>query len=87
MGYVVSDIICVIVLCRMKLMVVSRKFVVATLAMAGFIIAWRLLFSKAIIIGTITATIFTLIMVILYKTEITEIVKIIKHRKGNEKDE
>lgn len=83
MGYVVSDIICVIVLCRMKLMVVSRKFIMATLVMAGFMIAWRLSFSDQIIIGTIAAIILAIAMLFLYKSDLSRLIQAVKASKPN----
>ena len=82
MGYVVSDIICVIVLCRMKLMVLSRRFIIASLIMTGFVIAWRLLFSDVLIIGTVAAVIETVMMILLYRDELKKIARIIKNRKA-----
>lgn len=80
MGYVVSDIICVIVLCHMKLMVVSQRFILASLIMAGFMIAWRLLFSDLLIIGTVVAVVVTSVMIFLYREELRKIIKMIKNR-------
>lgn len=82
MGYVVSDIICVIVLCRMKLMVVSQRFILASLIMAGFMIAWRLLFSDLPIIGTFAAIAVTSVMIFLYREETKRIINMSKNRKG-----
>ena len=82
MGYVVSDIVCVIVLCRMKLMVMPRRFVIASLIMTGFMIAWRLLFSDLIIVGTIGAVVVTIMMLLLYRNEIKRIISMIKNRKA-----
>ncbi len=65
-GYIVSDTICVIVLCKLKLMIVSKKFVIAVISSMIFIILWRLLFSENIIIGTINAIVLTLLFIILY---------------------
>ena len=81
-GYVVSDMICVIVLCRMKLMVVSRKFVVAALAMAGFMIAWRLQFSSQILVGTTAAIVLALFMCFLYRNELKIIINEVNNRKA-----
>lgn len=80
MGYVVSDIICVIVLCQMKLMMVSRRFVIAALIMAGFMIVWRLIFSNQIIIGTMSALVVTWVMLLLYIDDIKKIITTIKSR-------
>lgn len=82
MGYVVSDIICVMVLCRMKLMVVSRRFIVAAIIMTGFIIAWRLLFCDLSLLGTVIALVVSFVMVCLYKTELTKLMPMIKKQKG-----
>lgn len=81
MGYVVSDIVCVIVLCRMKLMVVSRRFVVAALIMGCFMVLWRLFFSDMLVIGTAAAVIVTVLMVMLYRVELKKIMGMIKNRK------
>ena len=81
-GYIVSDIICVIVLCRMKLMVVSKRFIFASLCMSAFIILWRLLFSDLALVGTLAAIMITIIMISLYKKELSGLIKIIKNRKS-----
>ena len=81
-GYVSSDIICVMVLCRMKLMVISRRFVIASLAMAGFMIAWRMLFCKLTVVGTIAAVGLTLVLAMLYMEEIKTISQILVNRKA-----
>lgn len=81
LGYVVSDIVCVIVLCRMKLMVVSNRFIIASIAMAGFMIVWRLLFSSDIISGTLAAILICAVIVLLYRDELKRIVRMIKNRK------
>ena len=81
MGYVVSDIVCVIVLFRMKLMVVSHRFIIASIIMAGFMVAWRLLFNDLLIIGTVSAVVLTTIMVFLYREELIKVTSMIKNRK------
>ena len=82
MGYVVSDIVCVIVLCRMKLMVVSKRFIVASLIMAGYMVAWRLLFDDLIVVGTLAAAAVTVVMILLYRDELKKIINMIKNRKA-----
>lgn len=83
MGYAVSDIVCVIVLCRMNLMVVSKRFIIASVTMAGFMLMWRLLFSSNLLVGTIAAILISTIMVFLYREELGKIVRMIKSRKEN----
>lgn len=68
-GYIVSDVICVIVLCRMKLMVVSKRFGVASVAMAVFLLSWRLCFSRQMIPGTVAAASLFLLFLWMYRDE------------------
>ena len=81
LGYVVSDIVCVIVLWRMNLMVVSERFIKSSLIMVGFMIAWRLLFSDLFIIGTVAAVMLTAVMSLLYCDEVKKITNMIKNKK------
>lgn len=85
-GYIVSDIICVIVLCRMKLMVVSSRFIISSLLMAVFMVSWRFFFSDRILIGLAAAVVFTVIMVLLYKDELNKLKTIIKNRKAKDNE-
>lgn len=82
MGYVVSDIVCVIVLCRMKLMVVSKKFIFASLIMALYMILWRLLFNNIIILGTIAAVVLSGILCLLYQNDLLKLFNALKNRKA-----
>lgn len=75
-----SDIVCVLVLCRMKLMVLSHKFVFAALLMATYMIVWRLTFCDRIIVGTIVAFGTAMIMSYMYKNELTKMLTALKKR-------
>lgn len=81
LGYVVSDAICVVVLCKMKLMVINFKFVLATITMMIYIIVWRLMFSNKILIGTISAIIVSIIMFFLYREDLKRLFAMIKKKK------
>lgn len=78
LGYIVSDIICVIVLCRMKLMIVSEKFVISAGLMIIFLIVWRLFFSKHTFVGTVLAIIVTITYMYLYKEDLKKLCVMIK---------
>ncbi len=82
MGYVVSDIVCVIVLCRMRLMVISKRFIVIAIVMTGFMMLWRLLFSDRVIIGTLAALGFTVVMLLLFKSDLLKLWHMIKDKKS-----
>lgn len=78
MGYVVSDIVCVIVLHHMNLMVISKRFIVATLVTAAFILIWRFVFNDLTLVGTLAAILLTSMMVWLYRNNIGKVMKILK---------
>lgn len=82
LGYLVSDIVCVVVLCKMKLMVVSKKFICSAIMMVGYYIVWRLLVKNQTIIGTVLAICFTISLVVIYKTDLKKlIISISKEKK------
>lgn len=81
-GYVISDIICVIVLCKMKLMVMPLRFIVATLSMIVFFCVWRFLIPENIILGLITAVALVLIFTLLYLSDLKFIINRIKKKKA-----
>ena len=80
LGYIVSDIICVCVLCGMKLMVISKSFLTASFIMSIYLITWRLQFNKSALIGTITAIIITIMMAFLYKENISKLIYMVKSK-------
>ncbi|WP_289755290.1 lipopolysaccharide biosynthesis protein, partial [Faecalibaculum rodentium] len=69
-GYVVSDIICCIVLCRMKLMVVSNRFLICCMAMIIFIVLWRIILIDSTLLSCLGAAIIIAIILALYWTDI-----------------
>ena len=79
-GYIVSDIVCIVVLCKMKLMVVSKKFIVSCGAMGVFLFVWRLMFSSNIIVGTTLSVTLVMIYLVLYRLELKELINIFKNR-------
>lgn len=56
-GYIVSDVICCIVLLKMKLMVIPKRFIICSLTMIAYFILWRQFISSNVAIGTIFAII------------------------------
>lgn len=78
MGYAISDVICVIVLCKMRLMVVEEKFVFATLGMIAFFVVWRMLIPSNTVLGLGLAFGFCLFCVFLYRGDVNRLVKMIR---------
>lgn len=77
-GYAVSDIICTIVLCRMKLMVISTRFIISSAIMVIYIVLWRFLFCSNVIIGTIFAGMVVALYAYLYKNDLIKLFKILR---------
>jgi len=80
-GYALSDVICVLVLRRMKLMTVSGRFLVATAAMMAFVILWRVHFCEKLIMGTILAQLLIVILLLLYSRDIKQLLTGLKRQK------
>ena len=82
-GYIISDIVCVVVLIRMKLMIIEFRFIMAALIMAVSFSAWRRFFSDSTIICTLLAVVVSGIFIFLYREDIKNfltMVKINKHK-------
>lgn len=74
-GYIISDLICVIVLVRMKLMIISKRFSFSCLIMGGYIILWRCLFYDNFVVGTFVAIVLTVALGGLYMRDILPLLK------------
>ena len=74
-GYIISDIVCIIVLCRMQLMILRSRFLIAVLLMAAFFIIWRVFISDNLLFGILLAVGFVIIYFFMYKSEIRKFFK------------
>lgn len=79
-GYAISDSICVIVLKKMKLMIISKRFLKVSLITVAYIIVWRFLFNTNFILGFLIATSITSIFIIFYKEDLMILVKSKKNK-------
>lgn len=70
-GYIVSDIICCYVLVRMKLMMISRRFVFISILMLGFILVWRFVLINSTMISVTAAVVVICIIVRCYWPDIS----------------
>lgn len=88
-GYILSDIMVVIVLNKMKLMTVTKRLVLSAFLMAVYFICWRLFFIQNIIIGMICAVLFMMCIVFLYRSELRTLINMVKNppKKGDKKEE
>ena len=69
-GYIITDIICVWVLCRMKLMIMRRNFLWAALFTIVFFILWRITAVRDTGRGVILAVLFSGILIGLYRKDL-----------------
>lgn len=69
-GYLISDIICVIVLCRMELMIMSKRFMFAFGMTVTFTLMWRTFFAEDVIKTLFMAVGVAIIYGYMYKDEI-----------------
>lgn len=74
-GYAIADIICCVVLVNMNLMIVSSRFIMATLLMIAYFIIWRIFLSSNIWGGTAFAIFVSFLWVLLYKYDILMLIK------------
>lgn len=80
LGYVVSDIICVIVLCRMRLMVLRKEFVISCLGIVIYLFLWRTLFSTNLLGSSVLALLLVVGYIVLYRNELMFLIKEVKSK-------
>lgn len=80
LGYTVSDIIGVIILIRMKLMVVSQRFLISCILMSGYIFIWRFVLMKSTVLGTVFAIILLCLYIFLYKEDLKKLMDSVKNK-------
>lgn len=73
LGYFISDVICAIVLIKMKLMVISKGFLVAVTIMVAYIFLWRFMFKDNLLLSMTVAGIVILSFVVLYQKDIKKL--------------
>lgn len=79
LGYIVTDVVCSVTLIKMKLMELNTKFIFASIVTFVYMVAWRLMFSDKVIIGTGFAIALSVVMILLYKVDIIRFIMIIKN--------
>lgn len=69
-GYIISDIVCVIVLSHMKLMEIRFRFVMVCVIAIAYMVTWRFTISDNTLISTIVALFSTVLIIILYRKDL-----------------
>lgn len=73
-GYFISDIICVIVLIKMKLMIISKGFLASVIIMVAYIFLWRFIIKDNLLLSMVVAVMVILSFVLLYKKDIKKLI-------------
>lgn len=80
MGYVVSNVACVLLLRKMQLLLLGKRFIICVLIMVIFFLIWRFFLRDFAILSLSIGIICILIMILLYKKDLQ--VLLVKNR-GN----
>lgn len=78
LGYIVAVLVCSIVLIKLKLMVISGKFITCTLLIITYFVVWRIFLLDCTVLSLIMANIYMLIVCYFYREELFFIVGKIK---------
>lgn len=73
LGYVCSDIICCIVLCKMNLMVISKRFLIMAAMTVTYVLLWRFVTMNSTIISLLLACLIAVGIGILHKAEMKNV--------------
>lgn len=75
LGYFVAVLVCSIILIKMGLLVIKKRFLVAVLILAVYVTVWRTMFVSQIGTGCCMAFIGSFFIIMLYKRELTDIIE------------
>lgn len=79
-GYAVSDVICIIVLSKMKLHIISKRFAFSAVVMLAYILIWRFFLINQVAIACMLAIAGCIIMLLLYKEDLKHLLKGLKRK-------
>lgn len=77
-GYIVSNFVCAIVLCKMKLLIISKRFLLTVFIMAMYMIFWRLMFVNKSFVGTVVAIFILFIYFFIYRKDVRKLINIFR---------
>ena len=77
-GYVAAVIACVLILYRMKLIVLSRRFLISVGILVSFILIWRLVVINNVVFSVVLAAFGSFVCALLYKTDLKQFISLIK---------
>ena len=78
LGYVATDIVLVLVLLRIKMIIMTYRFIIASLSSIVYFVVWRLFVSTNVFAGNAMAVAFLILMIFLYREELGMVIELIK---------
>lgn len=81
LGYIISNIVVIIVLSRMRLMELNKKFILASLIMVLFMVIWRIFLRENTIGGMALSCAVTCIYVLLYREDLKKLLQVARQKK------
>lgn len=75
MGYIISDILCMVVLCRMRLMEVSGRFLVSAVVLGLYCMIWRVWLLHHWGMSFMGAVVVVIVYFIMYKKDISRMLR------------
>ena len=85
LGYIVTDIVLVLVLLRIRMIVMTNRFILASLSMGVYFVVWRLFAPANVFAGNAMAVAFLILIIFLYKEEFGMVVELIKKNRESSK--
>lgn len=86
LGYVVTVVLASIALVRMKLMVITPRFIAACAVMTAYILLWRFVFKQNIALSLVLACAVVAFFLLLYSKDILTLVRGVKQALKSKKD-
>lgn len=77
-GYSITVIVCIIVLKYMKLILISKRFILSSTIIFIYIISWRYIWKENLIWGIVSFIIYILILLKIYNEDVKKIFELIK---------
>lgn len=70
LGYIISNIVCSVVLCKMKLLEISHRFLLTIGITVVYMVLWRFFFRTNVVVSTLLAIVLTGSFVKLFRSEL-----------------
>lgn len=74
-GYVVANILCLIVLKRMGLMVISKRLLISVAVVSVYMLAWRMISPFNVLLNTLLAIFITALYFLFYGSDIRQVLQ------------